>query len=98
MYGTVARIRPKPGRIEDIIALMQEWERDYKPRVDGAMAGYLYRLDAKPNELIMCAVFRDRASYKANADSQDQDKWFRRFRELLETDPVWEDGEVIATG
>lgn len=95
MYGTVARFRAKPGRAGDIVALMEEWSRDFKPKVRGATAGYVYRLDADPNEMIMTAAFADKDSYVANASSPEQDKWFRRFRELIEADPEWSDGEII---
>lgn len=97
MYGTVARFRAKPGRVGDLIALMEEWNRDFKPLVRGAMAGYTYRLDRDPDEMIMTAAFADKESYLANAASPDQDKWYRRFRELIEADPEWNDGEILGS-
>lgn len=95
MYGTVARARVKQGRLDDVIALMQEWDRDFAPKIKGAKAGYLYRLDADPNAVIMVAIFEDKASYTANADNPEQDKWFRRLRDNLEADPEWSDGEIV---
>ena len=52
--------------------------------------------DRKPGELIGVAVFEDRATYRANADDPEQDAWFRRVRELLESDPDWEDGDYVS--
>ena len=95
MYGTVAHIRIKPGQEKSLIALQEEWNKTRKPKVKGAVAGYLYKLDKKPNEMIMVAVFQDKKTYVANADDPEQDKWFRRVRALLEADPVWEDGEIV---
>lgn len=95
MYGTVARFRAKAGREADIRALFEEWDRDFKPKVKGALKGYLYKLDADPNAFMMCAVFQDKDSYLANAGNPEQDKWFRRFREHIEADPEWNDGEIV---
>lgn len=95
MYGTVARVRIKPGHLEDILSLFEEWDRDFAPRIDGAVGGLLYRLDASPEDLVLCAVFRDRESYRANADNPEQDKWYQRFREHLTADPIWSDGDVV---
>lgn len=96
MYGTVSRARIKPGSEDKIVELFEEWQRDYRPTVKGAMHGYLYRKDNDPNEIIMVAVFEDKASYMANASDPSQDAWYKKFREQLEGDPVWEDGEIIA--
>lgn len=93
MYGTVARVKVTEGRLEQLVALMDEWNRDHKP--DGAEAGYLYSLDKDPNEVIMVVVFRDKATYLANADAPETDTWYRRFRELLAADPEWNDGEIV---
>lgn len=96
MYGTVAQVRLKPGQEKAMLELVEEWDRDYRPNVKGALASYVYKKDSDPNELILVAVFEDKQSYVANADSPDQDKWFQKFRALLETDPLWEDGEIIS--
>lgn len=95
MYGTVAFVKAKPGTEAELRALNDEWERDFKPRVKGAMSGTIYRLDADPNSYIMTAVFADKASYEANANDPEQDKWYQRWRELLVDDPVWHDGEIV---
>ena len=97
MYGTVARIRPKPGQEKALLAQMEEWKRTRQPKVKGAVASYVYKPDNKPGELIMVAVFQDKKTYRANAEDPEQDKWYRKFRELLQADPVWEDGEVISS-
>ena len=64
----------------------------------GAIGGYLFKPDNRAGELIGFAVFSDKDSYVANADDPDQDRWFRRLRDLLEADPTWEDGEYVAGG
>jgi hypothetical protein len=94
-YGTIFRLRPRPGEESQLVALMDEWDRERKSRVRGAIGGYLFKPDKRPGELIGVAVFRDRQSYQANAADPEQDRWYRRFREHLQADPEWEDGEIL---
>lgn len=96
MFGTVAHAHVKPGHEQAVMSLMEEWNRERKPKVKGALASYLFRSEKDPNEMIMVAVFQDRDSYYANAADPAQDRWYRRLREHLAEDPVWEDGEIIA--
>ncbi len=97
MFGTISHLRPKSGKEEELLNYLREWDRVRRPQVKGALAGYLYRSEKNPGEWIMAVVFQDRDSYFANANDPEQDKWYRRLRDLLETDPTWEDGEIIGT-
>ncbi len=92
MFGTIARMRPQAGRQADVIRLFEEWGRERGPRVPGALAGYLMRPLNRPDELIAGAT------YEANANDPQQDAWYRSLRELLEEDPIWEDGEYVVSG
>ena len=94
-YGTIYRMRPKPGAEPQLVALLEEWERERKPNARGAIGGYLFKPDGRPDELIGVAVFRDRESYRANASDPAQDAWYRRLREHLEADPEWDDGVIL---
>jgi predicted ester cyclase/quinol monooxygenase YgiN len=98
MFGTIARLRPKAGRQADVIRLFEEWGRERGPRVAGALGGYLMRPLNRPDEHIAVAIFADRATYEANANDPQQDAWYRRLREVLEADPIWEDGEYVVSG
>lgn len=97
MFGTVAHIRPKAGQEKALVALLQEWQRTRKPKVKGAIGGYLFKKEKTPDEYILVSVWQDRQAYFANANDPEQDRWFRRVRELLQADPVWEDGEIITS-
>lgn len=95
MYGTVARLRPKPGKEDDLKAILRLWDEESKPQVKGAIATYIYQLDKDPKQWLMAVLFEDRETYVKNADDPETDAWYRKMRELLEEDPVWEDGEVV---
>jgi quinol monooxygenase YgiN len=97
MYGTIFRMKVKRGQEQKVADLLNEWNRERKPKVKGVVAAYMMKPDKKAGELIGVAVFRDRAAYMANANDPDQDRWYRRMRELLTADPEWEDGEYLAS-
>lgn len=92
MYGTVARLRVKPG----LVAKVEEDMKRYEPLgIAGYVGTTVYRMDRDPNELYLAVVFKDKASYVANAEDPRQDARFRELRALLVADPDWHDGEVI---
>jgi quinol monooxygenase YgiN len=94
MFGTVGRLKVKPGKLDELIKTITEDARD----VDGSLGYYLYKVEGKDNELILAVVFRDKKSYMANADDPAQDGAYRRMVALLEGPPTWEDGEIVHQG
>lgn len=97
MYGTVAHLRLKPNQDSAIADYMHYWTSERKPNVKGVVGGYIYQLDTDPGIAIMAVVFEDKESYVANAQSPAQNADYQRLRALLVEDPIWEDGEIIAT-
>ena len=94
MYGTVARLRIKPGAASQLDQNLQ----DFKAlNVPGFLATYIYQMDADPNEVYMAVIFENKATYDANAQSPAQDARYRQMRALLESDPEWHDGAVTVT-
>ncbi len=97
MYGTVARLKVKPGMEAEVAAFGESWKMGRRQHVKGVIGGYMYRLDTDSNAIIMAMIFTDKAAYHANAQDPAQDQEYQRLRSLLSEDPIWEDGEVIAT-
>ena len=97
MYGTVARLKTKPGMDAEMAAFASTWAEGRKKQVKGAIGGYVYRLDSDPRTMIMVVAFMDKASYHANAQDPAQDVVYQRLRAMLTEDPIWEDGEIIGT-
>jgi heme-degrading monooxygenase HmoA len=91
VYGTVARMKLKPGS-ED--KLMQSMEGADLGRV-GHVATYVFKSDAEPNVHFVTTVFESKSAYKKFADSPEQGERFAQMRELLAADPEWHDGEVV---
>ena len=91
MYGTVARMRLKPGAEEKMRELMRSYET---LNIPGQRATYVYRMENDPNMFMMAVIFDDRASYVANANSPEQNARYLQMVDLLEGPPEWHDGEI----
>ena len=94
MYGTIMRLKVKEGHEQRVVDLLKEWETDRKPQIQGAVGGLLLKPNGSSGVLVGAAIFKDRASYMANADNPAQHEWYMRLRELLEDDPEWEGRRV----
>ncbi|MCX6020217.1 MAG: antibiotic biosynthesis monooxygenase [Chloroflexi bacterium] len=95
MYGTVARLRLKPGSESKLIEHLRQYETSQTP---GAVSAQLYRLDATPSECLLAVTFSSKEAYAANASSPEQEARYRQMMELLEGEPVWQDGEIVYQG
>jgi heme-degrading monooxygenase HmoA len=94
MYGTVARLRIKPGMEEEARRFATEED---EARIPGFLFQHAYQLDADPHELVVVVAFESKEAYRANAGSTAQHERYLRYRELLAAEPEWHDGEVIAS-
>ena len=92
MYGTIARMRLKPGMEKQLLEQFHIFE---SARVPGSVTVYWYRMDTNPNEYYLAAVFSSKEAYQANAESPEQDARYRQMLSLLEGEPEWHDGEII---
>jgi hypothetical protein len=95
MFGSIYQMQPKPGQELTIADHFRRWERERRPVVGGAVAGYLFRPKSSPDELIGFAVFDSESSYRENAADPAQDQWYRDLRQMLEADPKWQDGDIL---
>lgn len=95
MYGTVARIRVKPGAESQLREQMEQYNA---VKVPGFVTTYVYRTDANPNEYYMAVIFDSKDAYWANANSPEQDARYREMMTSLDAEPEWHDGEIIAGG
>ena len=95
MYGTIYRINVKPGKLDLVLDQLKSWETTQLPRVTGVIASYHLQLDSNPNELLNVAIFDSEENYRKNAQVPGQEQWYQGLRELLESDPEWNDGHYI---
>lgn len=92
MYGTVARLRVKPG---GEIQLRQDLTDFESLKIPGFVTTYVYRMDADPNDYYMAVIFDSKEAYRANAESPEQDARYHKMLASLEGAPEWHDGEII---
>lgn len=92
MYGTVARVRVKPGGGSGLLQLLREFE---SLNVPGFVNTYLYSTDADPNELYMTVIFENKDTYWANARSPEQDARYQQMAAFFDGEPEWHDGEIL---
>ncbi|MBX6341796.1 MAG: hypothetical protein IRY97_05010 [Thermomicrobiaceae bacterium] len=95
LFGTVARLKVEDGHEESLLAVLREWERERGPEVEGMVATYLFKLEGEPKTMILVAIAKDRDTWYRNANDPETDRWYRRLRENLEEDPIWQDGPVV---
>lgn len=93
MYGTVARFQVKEGKEDDFMAHGKRYD---EIQIPGHVATATYKLDSGDRTYIMAVIFESKESYRANAESPEQDGRFQEFRSFLEGDPQWMDGEVVS--
>ena len=72
-FGSIAVMKPKPGREEEVFEMMNEWWRLRTPApVPGALAMHVYRGIEDPSTLMVPIVFASREQYEANANDPAQ--------------------------
>ena len=96
MYGTIGRLRIKPGMDGQFRQLLEGQARAFETgQVPGFVASYGYHMDADPGEYYIAAVFTSKEAYWANAQSPEQDARYRQWLPLLVSEPEWHDGEIV---
>lgn len=96
MYGTIAHFRIKSGTKDEFVKTMDSFGADIIP---GWKADYYFQMDKESDEFFLVAIFGDKPSYDANADSPAQHERYLKFRSFLVADPEWNDGYIVsATG
>ena len=91
MYGTIARLRVKPGMEERL----RQVGRDAARAIPALVFEHVYRSDADPNEYFLVVAFASKEAYVANANSSEQHARYLEYRALLDADPEWHDGEIV---
>lgn len=93
MYGTIAHFRIRPGTRDEFIRIMDSFGSE---AIAGWMVDYYFQMDKDPEEFYLVAIFKDRESYLANADSPEQHERYLKFRSFLVDDPEWNDGSIVS--
>jgi hypothetical protein len=93
MYGTIAHFYIKPGVKEEFVKAMDSFG---DAAIAGWIADYYFQMDEASDEFYLVAIFNERETYQANADSADQHERYLVFRSFLMEDPEWHDGFIVS--
>jgi quinol monooxygenase YgiN len=93
MFGTVAKLKFKPGSFEKMTELMKGFE---ERQVRGFLFNAVYRSQSDPDEVWLVVGFEDEASYRANANDPETDHMAQQYQQLLAAPPVWNDGDIVS--
>ena len=93
MYGTIARFRIKPGVKDEFIRAMDSFGDQ---PISDWVADYYFQTENDPDEFYLVAIFKDKETYVANADSSEQHERYLVFRSFLVDDPEWHDGFILS--
>jgi antibiotic biosynthesis monooxygenase (ABM) superfamily enzyme len=93
MYGTIARMKLKPGAEAEMTRMI----RDTAPEIPGFAFQHIYKLDAGSNEYMIVIGFETKEAYVANAKSPEQNERYEQYVSLLEEPPEWNDGEIVSS-
>jgi quinol monooxygenase YgiN len=92
MYGTIARLKVKPGKVETLKNHMSKVTASHQP---GFVSATAYRMDADSNEVLLVVAFESKQAYVANANRPETDADFKEMMQFLVAEPEWHDGEII---
>lgn len=93
MYGTIARFRIKSGVKDEFIKAMDSFGDAF---IAGWVADYYFQMENDSDEFYLVAIFKDKETYQANADSAEQHERYLVFRSFLMDDPEWHDGFILS--
>ena len=91
MYGTIAKFHVKAGKEQALRELTDE----HADAIDGMVFEHVFRMDNDPQVLYIVVAFESKDAYRKNAESPEMHQRYLQYRELLDADPEWHDGEVI---
>jgi len=91
MYGTIVKLRVKPGQLQELQDTMYP-DRESMP---GYVASYMYQTDADANELWLAVLFDSEAAYLDNAHRPETNAQYEQMLQYLVEEPEWHDGEVV---
>jgi hypothetical protein len=96
MYGTIAHFRIKRGLKDEFIRAMDSFG---DVAIAGWVADYYFQMEKDSDEFYLVAIFKDKETYQANAESIEQHERYLVFRSFLTDDPEWHDATIVsATG
>jgi quinol monooxygenase YgiN len=90
LYGTIAELCVKPGGVEALRMSNGDGEAP-----DGAVAYFVFQMDADPRELYLVAISESEEAYRASSESAESHRRYLEMMKWMEAEPRWHDGRVL---
>ena len=94
-HVTFYKMRVRPGKVNALRTLMDNWERERDVRPLGFVASVTGSRKGNPDEVWGTVLWDNTENYMKNANSPEQNAWYEQMRALLAADPEWFDCDVI---
>ena len=91
MFGTIGHAHVKPGHDKQIMALMEGWKNDIRPKIPGRVFELAGHSASDPNEMVFVALMQDEPTYRALAELPEQDLFYRALLTHIDGDIKWDD-------
>ncbi|MDO9547142.1 MAG: hypothetical protein Q7J07_10400 [Pelolinea sp.] len=91
MYGTIAKLKLKEGKLKDLKKHMDVEIRD----IPGIEDVYVYQMDEDDSIMYLVVIFSSQDTYIKHAESERSNKQYLKMMKLLECEPEWHDGDLI---
>jgi quinol monooxygenase YgiN len=91
MYGTLAKLKAKPGNADKVIKFLETEVGQpvgYRGRV-------IYQMDNDPDELWIAGWFESKEAYFTHSDKPETHQIYLRLLDLLVAEPEWHDGYIV---
>lgn len=92
MYGTLGRMKPKAGKRDELVSLLNA----PPSATEGYRGSHLLKTD-EGDEVVVAVMYEDKDAYFAMVHDPRTDENFGRIMELLDGEPTWIDGEWISS-
>src|SRR5260370_8424720 len=91
MFGTIAKMKLKPGAYDKMADQMKGFE---ERQVKGFLFNVVYRSQSDPNEVWLVVGFEDEAPYRANANHPQTGEMAQQDQQMLAGPPEWHAGAI----
>jgi hypothetical protein len=86
-----------PGHEAQVMAMMDEWKNDIRPKVPGSFFELSGHSADDASEMVFVALCRDEPTYRMLAGMPEQDAFFRKLMQHADGDARWEDVQLDIT-
>lgn len=95
MYGSIARMKAKPGEREALINFLAT---AYSPPPPTFVNRYVFQMDNDPDVFYVAAVMESQDAWVQNSHRPEIQALYPQLVALLAEEPTWYDGQVVLVG